>query len=479
MRFVLLLLAACTATPAPQGPRVVLGPCRLKNSGLPARCGTLRVPEDRAHPEKRQIDLRIAVVPALAREPAPDPLFLLAGGPGQAATEALGPLLGVFERVRRTRDLVMVDQRGTGSSNPLRCDLHEPGAPLSERLKTDAINESTFKKCLAGYDADARFYTSAIAMQDLDDVRAALGYAQINLWGGSYGTRASLVYLRDHGEHARTAILDGVAPPQLVLPLNFAADAQRSIDLLFSQCAADAACAKTFPALSDRFKQLLASLEATPAKAHVQDPLTGAWSDVEISREAFASGLRGVLYQQDLASLVPLMVDSATKGDFAPFIAGTVALGGGFSHSISLGMMFSVVCAEDLPGVTQAQADQEAQGTFLGPRIARDFLRICSFWPRGEAPPQAPIHSDVPTLLLSGELDPVTPPKWADLAAKTLPHSARFTVPGVGHGATAEGCLPQLIAQFLDKADPKTLDASCLTPLKRPPFFVSFAGPTP
>src|SRR5471030_1878628 len=149
------------------------------------------------------------------------------------------------------------------------------------------------------------------------------------------------------------------------------------------------------------------------------------------------------------------------------------------SHSISLGMMFSVVCAEDLPGVTQAQADQEAQGTFLGPRIARDFLRICSFWPRGEAPPQAPIHSDVPTLLLSGELDPVTPPKWADLAAKTLPYSARFTVPGVGHGATAEGCLPQLIAQFLDKADPKALDASCLTPLKRPPFFVSFAGPTP
>jgi pimeloyl-ACP methyl ester carboxylesterase len=439
----------------------------------------VRVPEDRAHPAKRQIELRIAVVPALAREPAPDPLFLLAGGPGQAATDALGPLLGAFERVRRTRDLVLVDQRGTGASNPLSCDLYKKGAPLAERLRADSIDEAAFRKCLAGYDADPRFYTSAIAMQDLDDVRAALGYAQINLWGGSYGTRASLVYLRDHGDHARTAILDGVAPPQLILPLNFAADAQRSIDLLFSQCKADPACEKAFPSLPERFNQLLKDLEAKPAKAHVQDPLTGAWSDVELTRDAFASGLRGILYQQDLASLVPLMIDRATKADFAPFIAGSVGLEGGLTSGMSLGMTFSVVCAEDLRGVTQAQAEETARGTFLGAINARDFLRICAFWPRGEAPPTAAIHSDRPVLLLSGELDPATPPKWADLAAETLPNSVRFVVPGVGHGATAEGCVPQLIEQFIEKKDPKKLDASCLTPLKRPPFFVSFAGPTP
>ena len=479
MRFLLLLLVACAATPAPQGPHVELTACRLKNSGVPARCGVLKVPEDRAHPEKRQIELRIAVVPALAREPAPDPLFLLAGGPGQAATDALGPLLGAFERVRRTRDLVLVDQRGTGASNPLKCDLHQPDAPLAERLRADAIDVETFKKCLAGYQADTRFYTSAIAMQDLDDVRAALGYAQINLWGGSYGTRASLVYLRDHGEHARTAILDGVAPPQLLLPLNFAADAQRSIDLLFSQCDKDAACAKAFPSLPGRFNQLLKDLESKPARTRVQDPLTGAWSDVELTRDAFASGLRGILYQQDLASLVPLMIDRATKGDFGPFIAGSAALDNGGPGGMSLGMTFSVVCAEDLRGVTQAQADEEARGTFLGPKSARDFLSICSFWPRGEAPPIAAVKSNVPVLLLSGELDPATPPRWADLAAETLPNSVRFVVPGVGHGATAEGCVPQLIEQFLDKKDPKKLDASCLTKLKRPPFFVNFAGPTP
>jgi pimeloyl-ACP methyl ester carboxylesterase len=480
MRFFFLLLAACTAAPAPSGPRLSLSSCRLKDTGIPARCGTLRVPEDRAHPEKRSIDLRVAVVPALAREPAPDPLFLLAGGPGQAATETFGPLLGAFERVRRTRDLVLVDQRGTGSSNPLRCDLTSQDAPLQERLRAESTDtESLFKKCLAGYDADPRFYTTAIGMQDLDDVRKALGYARINLWGGSYGTRAALVYLRDHGATARTAVLDGVAPPQLVLPLNFAVDAQHSLDLLFSQCAADAACAKSFPAIGERFQKLLARLGQRPEKTRVQDPLSGALAEVSISRDAFTSGLRGVLYQQDLASLVPLMIDRAASGDFAPFVAGTAGLEAGFSHSMSLGMTFSVVCAEDLQGATAAEAEEAARGTFLGPHIALWFLRTCAFWPKGEAPKPAPIHSDVPVLLLSGELDPATPPRWADAAAETLPHSVRLVVKGVGHGATAEGCVPQLIERFIERGSEAGLDASCLAPLQRPPFFVSFAGPTP
>lgn len=419
----------------------------------------------------------MAVIPALARDPAPDPLFLLAGGPGQAATEAFGPVLGAFERVRKTRDLVLVDQRGTGSSNPLRCDPIAPDAPLAERLRTTTLDEAKFKECLKGYDADPRFYTTAIAMQDLDDVRAALGYAQINLWGGSYGTRAALVYLRDHPATARSAILDGVAPPQLILPLEFAQDAQRSIDLLFSQCDADDACGKTFPRLSQRFTELLKRLETNPAKAKVQDPRTGAVTEVRISRIAFASGIQNILYQQDLASLVPLIIDRASTGEYGPFVAAVASFEQ--TRGLSTGMTFSVACAEDLRGVTMAQAQAEARGTFLGPPIAEGFLRICSFWPRGDAPPRAAIHSDAPVLLFSGELDPATPPRWADLAAETLPHSRKFVVPGVGHGTVAEGCVPRLVEQFLQKPDPAALDASCLAPLKRPPFFVSFAGPTP
>jgi len=475
----LFLLTACAQSTAMPQRRIALAPCRLKGTGMPAQCGKLRVPEDRAHPGKRQIDLRIAVVPALARTPAADALFLLAGGPGQAATEAIGPLLGAFERVHRTRDLVLVDQRGTGSSRPLRCDLTTPGAPLAERLKGDAMAEDRFRKCLADFDADPRFYTTSIAMQDLDEVRSALGYEQIDLWGGSYGTRAALVYLREHGDHARAAVLDGVAPPVQRLPLTFAPDAQRAMNLLFDHCAAERSCSAAFPDLQNRFERFLEELSKRPARVHVADPVTGAPADVEIPRDVFAAGLRGVLYQQDFASLAPLIIDRATRGDFAPFVAATAGLEQGFSRTMSFGMMLSVICAEDVPGTTRQEIDDAAKGTFLGPRIGRDFLKVCAIWPRGDAPPRAPVRSDKPVLLLSGELDPVTPPRWAEEARKTLPNSAHFVVPGVGHGATAEGCVPQLIETFVAEASIARLDPSCLKPLRRPPFFVSFAGPPP
>jgi pimeloyl-ACP methyl ester carboxylesterase len=481
MRLLVALLFACAPRSAPPVRSLALSPCRLKGSAYQAQCGTLRVPEDRARPAGRQIELRVAVVPALAREPEADPLFLLAGGPGQAATEAMGPILGAFERVHRSRDLVLVDQRGTGASHPLRCDLTDPSAPLAERLSGDAMRESKFRNCLAGYDADPRFYTTSIAMQDLDAVRVALGYGQINLWGGSYGTRAALIYLREHGPQVRVAVLDGVAPLALKLPVTFAADAQRSMNLLFQHCAAEKSCNAAFPALDRQFGDLLDSLAKHPARAHVQDPLTGAPADVSITRDVFAAGLRGVLYQQDFASLAPLIVGRAAKGDFAPFVAATAGLDQGFAHTMSFGMMFSVVCAEDLPGTTPEEVEEAARGTFLGPRLALDFLKVCSFWPRGAVPDhfRDPVRSDKPVLLLSGELDPATPPRWAELAARTLPGSVHLIVPGVGHGATAEGCVPQLIAEAIQKGAVQGLDASCLKPLRRPPFFVSFAGPPP
>ena len=458
---------------------MALSPCRIKGSGMHAQCGTLRVPENRAAPKGRQIDLFVAVVPALARAPAADALFLLAGGPGQGASDAFGPLLGAFERVHRSRDMVLVDQRGTGKSHPLRCDLYDPGAPLAARLSRDAVQEERFKKCLASYDADPRFYGTSIAMQDLDDVRVALGYEQIDLWGGSYGTRAALVYLREHGEHVRAEVLDGVAPPSQIIPLTFARDAQRSMDMLFDSCAHDAACAKAFPGLHDRFAQLLHRLSREPARTTVADPLTGAPQEVSIGYDAFAAGLRGVLYQQDLASLVPLIVDRAARGDFAPFVAATAGLDAGYSRTMSFGLTFSVLCSEDLPFTSREQIVEQARDTFLGPGEALDFLKICSFWPRGASPSREPVRSDKPVLLLSGEIDPATPPRWAEEARRTLPDSVHLVVPGVGHGATAEGCGPQLIEKFLATAKTSSVDATCLSPLQRPPFFVSFAGPAP
>jgi pimeloyl-ACP methyl ester carboxylesterase len=478
----LAVAAACARgqAAAPQR-RIALSPCRLKGTVLGAQCGALRVAEDRQKPQGRQIDVRVAVVPALARAPAPDALFLLAGGPGQAATEVMGPMLGALERVHRTRDIVLVDQRGTGSSHALRCDLAPPNATLAQRLSSETLSEEKFRRCLAAYDADPRMYTTSIAMQDLDEVREALGYDQIDLWGASYGTRAALVYLREHGERVRAAVLDGVAPLSLRLPLYFARDAQRSMDLLFKHCREDGACSSAFPDLERRFGELLRKLETHPPRARVADPVSGRFTEVEIGRDVFAGGLRSVLYQQDFASLVPLIVDRAAQSDFGPFVAAASAFDQGVARTMSLGMLFSVICAEDIPFIAPGEIDEQARGTFLGPRPAREFARICSFWPRGALPAgfREPVRSDKPVLLLSGELDPVTPPQWAEEARKTLPNSVHLIVAGVGHNVTAEGCVPQLIDRFLTRAQTAGLDASCLEPLRRPPFFVTFAGPRP
>ncbi|MFL5428065.1 MAG: alpha/beta hydrolase [Myxococcales bacterium] len=508
--FVFLALFACTRG-GPSGPdarlsrQIVFSPCRLRGIAFPTECGVLRVPEDRANPgdrragrtteeqaspaspvaqasrSERTIDLRVALIPALARDPAPDPLFLLAGGPGQAATEALGTVVTALERVRRTRDLVLVDQRGTGSSGALECRLAAEDAPLQDLLSAEGFREDRILSCLHGYKADVRRYTTTIAMQDLDDVRRALGYETINLWGGSYGTRAALVYLREHGSHVRVAILDGVAPLSLRMPLYFARDAQRSLDLLFDACAADATCKAAFPDLRSRFGALLDRLASQPARVTVSDPITGRPTNVTIEHDAFVAMLRAVLYAPELASLLPLTIDRAAHGDFTPYVAQAATLQRGFSGAMSLGLLFSIVCAEDAPAIAEGEMEREARNTFLGASVGRVFERTCKIWPREELPKgyREPVRSDKPVLLLSGELDPVTPPSWAAEAAKTLPNSLQIVVPGVGHGATVVGCVPGIVARFLAEGSIANVDASCARVQSRPPFFVSFAGPSP
>ena len=462
--------------------RIALTPCRLKGAAAPAVCGTLEVPEDRAHPDGRRVRLRVALVPALARTPAPDPLFLLAGGPGQAATEVFGRLLPALERIHRTRDLVLVDQRGTGKSNPLDCPPPE-NESLRDKLADDAAaSVQRFRACVKRWDADTRFYTTPISMQDLDEVREGLGYDQINLWGGSYGTRAALVYLREHGAHVRTVTLDGVAPLSLYLPLDLARDAQRAMDLLFQSCAKELACAKAFPDLESRFNRLLKTLEKAPAQARVADPVSGVFEEVVISHDAFTGGLRGVLYLPDLAALVPLTVEQAARGNYGPFVAETVGLAGGFERSMSQGLLFAIVCNEDMPFIQPGEIEAHARDTFLGPALSREFLRVCEAYPKGAVLPpgyREPVASDKPVLLLSGELDPVTPPSWAAAAAKTLPHSLQVVVSGVGHGVSAEGCVPSLLAQFINQGSADGLETSCLQTMGRPPFFVSASGPAP
>ena len=467
---------ACAGSEA-RGRSLALEPCRLEGLAVEARCGRLAVFEDRDTRRGRALELNVAVVPALAASPRPDPLFILVGGPGQAATEAGAPLAEALAAVRRRRDIVLVDQRGTGKSHPLGCES-DSERPLAELLSPRPGTDEA-RACRAALDADTTRYATPDAMEDLDDVRAALGYERINVWGGSYGTRAALVYLRAHPDRVRAVVLDGSAPFALRLPLYVARDAQRALDLSYADCERDAECQRRFPDARRRFTELLAGLGAAGTEARYVHPRSGQTESVHIDRQGLAGVVRNLLYVPELAGLLPLAVERASVGDFGAFIAAADAFARGVS--VSSGMFLSIVCAEDVPRFDAAEAEAEARGTFLGGEWLADMRNQCSFWPAARLPESyfEPVRSQAPSLLLSGNLDPVTPPLWGEEVARGLSRSRHLVVPGGGHGVSSLGCVPDLIAEFLDALAPEALDASCVEQLARPAFFTSLQGPSP
>lgn len=443
-----------------------------------ARCGTVRVFEDRARREGRPIDLRVVVVPALAGSPEPDPIFFLAGGPGQAATQIGSFALAAAPRLHETRDFVFVDQRGTGASHGLFCEVPAEDAPLADHFDS-TFDPAAVLRCRDDQDADLRLYSTAIAAEDLDDVRDALGYSTINLWGVSYGTRMALAYLRAHGDNVRSAVLDSVAPMSLYLPLSLAKDADRALDLLFADCAADPACAAAFPALRERFLAFVARLGDEPIHATVRHPVSNREEPLFLDRDTFLSTLRGVLYSSELSALLPLALDRAIRGDLEPITALAMTMGAESRRTLATGMFLSVVCAEDIPFITAEDVQREAAGTLLGPKAAEEIVRACELWPRGNVPARFrdPVESDRPVLLLSGALDPVTPPSWAEDAKKGLRRSASVVFGGTGHNAATTACAKRVAARFVERGSPDDLDAACAAGVPRPAFFTSFAGP--
>ena len=475
-------IAACRPSTAQvHKSRLTLAPCRIAGLSMATLCGKFDVPEDRQHPEGKTLTLRVVLVPAVAAKAEPDPVFMLAGGPGQSAIESLPRVASVaMNKVHVARDIVLVDQRGTGASNPLDCVDPQEASDLSSRLAGAEPTVEALRRCVARWSADTRFYHTSVAMQDVDDVRAALGYAKINLWGGSYGTRAALVYLREHGEHVRAAILDGVAPLSFVLPQSIAPDAEGALELLLVACKREDACHKAFPLMRVQFASLLAQFEKGPLQVRVPDPQSGLPTLVKLTREGFVSAVKGQLYTPALASLLPLTVDAAARGDWAPFVAQhtTTELD---SVKLYRGALYAVACAEDVPSVNETTLRQAAKGTFVGEPYGMTFLTLCGAFPRASvrADFRDPVHSDVPVLLLSGEADPVTPPRWAEDAARTLTHATSVVVPGAGHGVSMIGCVPRLIHEFLKSGDGTAIDTSCVKQQRRPAFFTSYAGPPP
>ena len=475
--WLVLFVASCSQGQAPTA-LDRLRPCTSDEGPTDGYCGTFRVFENRESRQGRTIDLKIVVLPGLGADATNDPLFFLAGGPGQGAAQMADRVAELFGRVQTNRDIVLVDQRGTGDSNPLDCESDQDSLQVLNESDQAAVER--LKKCLAGFDADPRFYTTTIAMDDLDDVRAHLSYTQINLYGGSYGTRAALVYLRQHEAHVRSVILDGVAPPDMRLPLFFARDAQRALDKLLGDCEADVTCRAQYPALKERTRALLSRLEAAPVRVRLTHPRTGVAEDVTVKASFVANILAGALYSPLTSALIPELLRRAEADDFQGLLAlGLVAENA--AENLSIGMQLSVVCAEDYPRIETAAAARESANSIFAGHLLTSRMKACEFWPKGAVNPgyYEPVKSTVPVLVLSGDLDPVTPPAWGDAVTSHLGNARHIIVPGTGHGAIATGCGMRMAHDFIERASVADLDTSCLEGLRRPPFFLTPAGPDP
>jgi pimeloyl-ACP methyl ester carboxylesterase len=473
----LTMAAACTVSPSGRALER-LRPCTSDKGPADALCGTLSVFENRETRSGRKLNLWIVVLPSLSSVPEADPLFFLAGGPGQAAAQLAPQVRGAFSRVQRTRDIVLVDQRGTGKSHPLNCRAES--SSLRELTEDNNAALARLRRCLEGYDADVRLYTTDIAMDDLDEVRAFLEYDRVNLYGGSYGTRAALVYLRRHGEHVRSMVLDGVAPTEMRLPLFTARDAQRALDALLVACDADPACHHAFPGMASRIRALISSLEQRKRRVRIVHPRTGISEEVDVDARVVANVLFSALYSPLTASIVPALVERAERDDFQSLFALGMA-NDDAGDSMSIGMQLSVLCSEDSQRVTKDDLSRETAGTLFGSHLIGGQLDACAIWPKRtlDAAYYNPVVSDVPTLVLSGEADPVTPPGWGEAVVKHLSRARHLTFPATGHGVISTPCGNRLVSEFIESASVENLKTDCIASVERPPFFVTPAGPDP
>jgi pimeloyl-ACP methyl ester carboxylesterase len=466
---------AVTQTQPATAPRqkLALEPCRLPGWTEDVRCGQYEVYENRQTNTGRKISLRIVVAPALSGRAAPDPVFYFAGGPGGGAIDTISRAgKGYLAGLRRERDLVFVDQRGTGGSNRLACNLYgdrnDMAAFFGELFASERL-----RACRAELEkvADLKLYSTPIAMADLDEVRAALGYDKINLYGGSYGSTAALTYLRQYPQRVRTVTVAGVAPPDMKLPLPFGKGVQNALERVFADCAAEEKCRAAFPTPMADLEAAGKRLEKTPASFETVNPSTRQPQKVTLTREGFGEAIRVLLYVPEFSRWLPLLAHQAAQGEFALFAPVTFQIIRALDDQIARGMHFSVVCGEDMQFITAADAERELAGTFYGDYRLKAYRRACDIWPLSDTPPSfaAPVKSEAPVLLISGEADPVTPPWLAEAAARNLPNGRLIVIPHTGHHFSFP-CIDELIARFVAKGTAKDLDAACLAQIRRPTF---------
>ena len=461
--------------------QVALAPCAIEGVPGQAQCGTYTVWENRDAKQGRQIDLSIIVLPAVEPQAKADPFFMLQGGPGDAPSFNARFYSRAFQDIRKTRDIVLVDLRGTGKSAALTCpELARPDA--DGNFDPNLLSVPAVRACRARLEkiADLRLYTTEIAVDDLEDVRQALGYGPINVYGTSYGTRVAQVYLRKYPKSLRAVALKGIVPPAMAMPETHARAGEDAWQALVARCQNDANCRRTFPTLDADFRRLLSRLEKD-APVLTQSASAGKpAASIQITRGLFAEAFRNVLYTPEGSARAPQQIRQLLAGDdrllAETALAGRTILGG---ERLAAGFFLSVTCTEDIPFLAKA-ADAMAAGTFGGDYRLQQQRAACKEWPRGAVSRahRQPTQSAVPTLLMSGELDPVTPPSGGDEVVRHLSRGRHVVIRNNGHPiGNAERCIGQMIGEFLDRGTVDGLAISCAAETPAPPFLLTGKKP--
>lgn len=458
-----------------QNQQFTLENCHVDGIKAQVKCGKLQTPENYNKPNGEYITINFVVLPAIDNSDDKTPLMFLAGGPGQAAAELASGLTNVFYEVRKTRDLILVDQRGTGASHPLQCeDATEQDVYA---LTPEDFSAQDIKDCLISLTGDLSQYNSENAIRDFEAVRAALGHQQINIYGGSYGTRAGLVYMRMFPESLRSVVLDSVGPIEVPIGL-FGQSSARSFNLLLKNCQKEPSCQQAFPQLVQEFQTLLARLEEAPAQVNIAHPRLGTQTNFVISKAKLLGTIRSQLYSVATRSLVPLVIHQAYLGNYMP-LAGLIAQTEG-GQGIYIGLLFNITCNEDYPRISTADFERDANNNFGGSDSHFSFKMACPLWPQYRPSEEfyKSVIADIPTLILSGDLDPVTPPSNGEYSAKTLPNNHHIVVKNAAHTVAMSTCASDLINDFLTSLEPKKLDESCLDDVPNESFMTNLNGGT-
>lgn len=458
------------ATAEPAVPRLSLKPCRVEGVKEELRCGVYNVFENRQTRKGRMLPLKIVLIPARHPHPEQGPIFFMAGGPGETATDLAAFLLESGDA--ENHDVVIVDERGTGDGHRLDCPspfaddnlegyLNGPFDPAAARACRDEL----------GRRYDLSQYTTPNFADDIDEVREAMGYDRINIAAGSFGTYAAHIYMRRHGENVRSAYLTSLVTLSNRVPLYHARGAQQGLEQLFKDCDEDAACHAAYPRLREDFAAVLNKVRERPVATSVRHPVSGAPTEIRLTERAFADAVRVMMYRSNRAREVPFLVAQAVAGDFSPFAEAAVRASRDIYSGARMGLHYAITCNEFVRRIRPEDVEPATRGSFLGSWRVRDQMAACKEWPKTDLPADhfEPFQSEVPAVLVSGATDPASPPNWGDEVKSSMPNAIHLVVPGGGH-TLENGCIRSIKQELFRTGATKELDASCVAKVPPEPF---------